>query len=82
MGWVELLRGHLVGVDTAPLIYFTEENPQYIHVITPFLRLSGAERLPLSHQLCLFSRYLFIQLKAGTQIWRRNIVNSYLRQKG
>ncbi|GAC1354635.1 MAG: PIN domain-containing protein [Ktedonobacteraceae bacterium] len=36
MGWVDLLRGSKVGLDTAPLIYFTEENPKYIQVVDPF----------------------------------------------
>ena len=27
MGWVDALRGNVIGLDTTPLIYFTEENP-------------------------------------------------------
>jgi hypothetical protein len=27
MEWVDGLRGSVVGLDTAPLIYFIEENP-------------------------------------------------------
>jgi hypothetical protein len=29
MGWVGSLQGQKVGLDTAPFIYFTEENPTY-----------------------------------------------------
>ena len=36
MGWVDLLRGSKVGLDTAPLIYFTEENSEYTQVVDPF----------------------------------------------
>ncbi len=36
MGWVDSLRGSIVALDTAPLIYFTEENPDYIQVVDPF----------------------------------------------
>ncbi len=36
MGWVEELRGNIVGMDTAPLIYFIEENPTYTELVDPF----------------------------------------------
>ena len=31
MGWVDTLRGAVVGIDAAPLIYFAEEHPHYLH---------------------------------------------------
>lgn len=36
MGWVDTLHGKIVGLDTAPLIYYIEANPAYIHIIDPF----------------------------------------------
>ena len=36
MGWIENLRGAIVGLDTMPLIYFIEENPTYLYKIRPF----------------------------------------------
>lgn len=36
MGWVEALRGSVVGLDTAPLIYYIEANPTYISMLDPF----------------------------------------------
>jgi len=36
MEWITQLRGQLVGLDTAPLIYFIEENPTYIHMMDAF----------------------------------------------
>jgi predicted nucleic acid-binding protein len=36
MGWVDSLRGSKVGLDTTPLIYFTEENSSYWEVVVPF----------------------------------------------
>src|SRR5260370_3880212 len=38
MGWVNLLRKSKVGVDTTPFIYFTERNPAYLQVVTPFFK--------------------------------------------
>jgi hypothetical protein len=36
MGWVDLLKGNKVGLDTSPLIYFTEANTDYEPVVIPF----------------------------------------------
>lgn len=33
MGWVDNLQGKVVGLDTAPLIYFIEEDPVYVEVL-------------------------------------------------
>lgn len=36
MGWLTDLLGQLIGLDTAPLIYFIEENPTYLPIVDPF----------------------------------------------
>lgn len=36
MGWIDSLRGNIVAIDTAPLIYFIEESPAYATVVDPF----------------------------------------------
>lgn len=36
MEWINALQGKTVGLDTAPVIYFIEENPTYIEVVRPF----------------------------------------------
>ncbi len=36
MEWITQLQGRLVGLDTAPLIYFIEENPTYINMMAAF----------------------------------------------
>ncbi|HPD17049.1 MAG TPA: PIN domain-containing protein [Planctomycetota bacterium] len=36
MEWVSQLRGTVVGVDTAPFIYFMEDHPKYRPVLVPF----------------------------------------------
>ncbi len=36
MEWITQLQGRLVGLDTAPLIYFIEENPTYINMMGAF----------------------------------------------
>ena len=36
MAWLSALRGHVVGLDTAPLIYLIEEHPHYLETVAPF----------------------------------------------
>ena len=38
MEWIAQLRGQVVGLDTAPLIYFIEQNPAYIEMMRLFFR--------------------------------------------
>ena len=42
MEWLESLRGTIVGLDTAPLIYFIEAHPRYLPLVRPFFE--GVER--------------------------------------
>lgn len=44
MEWIDALKGSVVGLDTSPLIYFTETHPSYIGVLDQiFLRLRSGE---------------------------------------
>ena len=44
MEWIEELHGRVVGLDTSPLIYFIEENPDYLGIVRPFFeKLSQGE---------------------------------------
>jgi predicted nucleic acid-binding protein len=36
MEWIEALRGTIVGLDTAPIIYLIEENTAYLSYLRPF----------------------------------------------
>jgi len=36
MGWLTNLHGTIVGLDTAPLIYFIEKHPTYLAFVYPF----------------------------------------------
>ena len=38
MEWLNKLQGKIIGLDTAPLIYFIEENPIYLEVTDVFLQ--------------------------------------------
>jgi len=38
MEWIAQLQGQVVGLDTAPLIYFIERNPTYLEMMRVFFR--------------------------------------------
>mgnify|MGYP002715619340 CR=1 FL=1 len=38
MGWVKRLAGKSIALDTAPLIYFVEENPHFLTHVQPFFQ--------------------------------------------
>jgi predicted nucleic acid-binding protein len=42
LAWVDQLRGQVVGLDTAPIIYFIEENPTYLERINAFFESMAA----------------------------------------
>lgn len=33
MEWIAQLQGYVVGLDSAPLIYFIEQNPTYLEIM-------------------------------------------------
>ena len=43
MEWINGLKGKTIGLDTAPLIYFIEENPDYLETVTPFFEAMDRE---------------------------------------
>lgn len=38
MGWIDSLRGKIVGLDTAPIIYYIERNPLYVDMMRFFFQ--------------------------------------------
>ncbi len=50
MEWLNKLQGKIIGLDTAPLIYFIEENPSYLEVTDAFLQLCIEVSLVLSRR--------------------------------
>lgn len=38
MGWIDDLRGHVVGLDTTPVIYYIERKKPYIDMLRPFFQ--------------------------------------------
>jgi hypothetical protein len=45
MEWIADLLGQVVGLDTAPLIYFIEEHPTYLSTVDPFFEALAASQV-------------------------------------
>jgi predicted nucleic acid-binding protein len=68
MGWVNRLPGRTVALDTAPLIYFVEENPAFIELIKPFFEaLERADFRAVTSTLTI-TEALVIMVPKGSSI--------------
>jgi predicted nucleic acid-binding protein len=81
MGWVDSLKGSIIGLDTTPLIYFTEENPTYIEVIDPFFKAVGSGELMVVTSIVTLLEVLVRPIRDGNlklaQRYRDFLLNSH-----
>lgn len=80
MGWVDPLRGSIVGLDTAPLIYFTEENGAYSEIVDPFFQAIGNGELKVVTSVMTLLEVLVHPIRDGdlklAQKYRDFLLNS------
>ena len=80
MGWVDSLKGNVIGLDTTPLIYFTEENPTYIEVIDPFFKAVGSGEFTVVTSIVTLLEVLVRPIRDGNlklaQRYRDFLLNS------
>lgn len=65
MEWVDELRGQLVALDTAPLIYFIEEHPAYCSVVAPFFEQLDKGLIRAATSVITLSEVLVKPLRDG-----------------
>jgi predicted nucleic acid-binding protein len=65
MGWIEELRGKIVGMDTAPLICFIEENPAYVEIVDPFFEAVERNEFSVVTSIVTLLEVLVHPLRAG-----------------
>ena len=65
MEWVEALHGSIVGLDTAPLIYFIEENPQYRDALREFFGAADRGHFRLVTSTLTLTEVLIHPLRHG-----------------
>jgi predicted nucleic acid-binding protein len=63
VGWVEALKGKTIGLDTAPLIYYIEEHPDYIEIIAPFFEALKRRKLRVVTSTITFMEVLVAPMK-------------------
>ena len=65
MGWVDGLKGHIVGLDTATLIHYTERNKLYFDVVKPFFRKIGQNDFTVVTSIVSLLEVLVIPKRRG-----------------
>ncbi|MGH2515242.1 MAG: type II toxin-antitoxin system VapC family toxin, partial [Ktedonobacterales bacterium] len=65
MGWVDSLKGAVVGLDTAPLIYFIEANPTYVSLVRPFFQALDRGELSVITSTVTLGEVLVHPLRKG-----------------
>jgi predicted nucleic acid-binding protein len=73
MGWLTRLYGTIVGLDTAPLIYFVEENPAYLTLVDPFFEAMGRGDIQVVTSTLTLTEVLVHPYKRGN----RALVDQY-----
>ena len=68
MGWVDGLRGTIVGLDTAPLIYFIEANATYISKVRPFFQSLDRGELSVVTSTVTLAEVLVHPLRSGAAV--------------
>lgn len=63
MGWLEDLDGKRVGLDTAPLIYYIEEHPDFGPVLDPFFEAVAEGRIRLVTSTVTLLEVLILPLR-------------------
>ncbi|MFN9559195.1 MAG: type II toxin-antitoxin system VapC family toxin, partial [Dolichospermum sp.] len=68
MEWLNKLQGKIIGLDTAPLIYFIEENPSYLEVTDAFFIAMYRGDFSVVTSVLTISEVLVYPLRAGNTI--------------
>ena len=67
MGLSDGLSGKLVGIDSAPLIYYIEEHPLYGSILDPAFKAVAVGRIRLVASTMLLAEVLVHPIRAGDE---------------
>jgi predicted nucleic acid-binding protein len=80
MEWLNALRGTVVGLDTAPLIYFIEENLLYLPLVRPFFEAADHGEIQVVTSVLTLTEVLVHPLRRGdhnlADQYRRNLLHA------
>jgi predicted nucleic acid-binding protein len=68
MEWLAQLHGQIVGLDTAPLIYFIEENSNYLNVVDAFFEALFRGEFTVITSVLTITEVLVYPLRQGNTI--------------
>ena len=68
MEWIAQLQGQVVGLDTAPLIYFIEQNPTYLEMMRLFFRTLNQGEFRVVTSVVTLPEVLVYPLRQGNRI--------------
>ena len=73
MGWLDEIKGTIIGLDTAPLIYFIEANPSYLPVLEPFFEAMDQVDISVVTSTVTLLEVLVLPIRQG----RTDLVTRY-----
>jgi predicted nucleic acid-binding protein len=80
MEWLVQIQGQIVGLDTAPLIYFIEENPNYLDITDAFFEAMFCGDFSVVTSVLTITEVLVYPLRQGNtalaQQYREILFNS------
>ena len=81
MEWVKALRGTIVALDAAPLIYFIEENPHYLPAVRLFFEAVDRGDFEVLTSTLTLTEVLVHPLRGGNQRLADQYRNILLRAR-
>jgi predicted nucleic acid-binding protein len=82
MEWVASLRGKMVGLDTAPIIYFIEGNPLYVELMRTFFLAVQKDEFSVVTSTITLLETLVVPLRHGNINLAQQYRDILLKTKG
>lgn len=82
MGWLEDLRGQVVGLDTAPLIYYLDGRPDYKEILHPFFTMVNNRGCSIATSVVTLLEGLVLPKRKNDEEWERRYYNFLFSTNG
>ncbi|MFB2938632.1 type II toxin-antitoxin system VapC family toxin [Aerosakkonemataceae cyanobacterium BLCC-F154] len=82
MEWLIQLQGQVVGLDSAPLIYFIEQNPNYVEMMRFFFRALNRGEFRVITSVVTSTEVLVYPLRQGNEALAQQYRDFLFNQPG
>lgn len=82
MEWIIQLQGQVVGLDSAPLIYFMEENPTYLQMTDAFFEAMVRREFRVVTSVLTLPEVLVYPLRQGNTTLAQEYLDILFYQEG